>query len=183
MIGKKMKIESEKTYQSVLGYLWKTNPVEFTYPKFLNSFRNVLLIMPRNQQFHNQLNRWREKIIFALGTKSITMLSIGTQIEYLREWSQKPMLFTDTDINFAGIVSSRIIKDIMKNKFKFAIDLSPDFDLITAQIALRAKIPTRIGLVSGQTVNIGRKYFNILVSGDFKDGYEQLTKLLSAKGR
>ena len=174
-----MNIAESKSYRTILGYFWKTDPVEFTYPRFLDSFKKILLIMPRDKKSYNILNLWREKIILALGNKQIIVLSIGSQIESLHSWSQKPMLFTETDVNFASIVSSKIVKDIMKNRFQLAIDLSPDFDFITAQIALRAKIPTRIGIMSEKSISIGKKYFNIVVSGDFSHSYEQLVKLLS----
>ncbi len=173
-----MNIAESKSYQTILGYFWKTDPVEFTYPRFLDSFKKILLIMPRDKKSYNILNLWREKIISALEDKRITTLSIGSRIES-HSWSQRPMLFTETDVNFASIVSSRIVKDIMKNRFQLAIDLSPDFDFITAQIALRAKIPTRIGIMSDKSISIGKKYFNIVVSGDFSHSYEQLVKLLS----
>jgi len=173
----------KNTLQSIMSYYWKPNPVEFTYPKFIRTFKKVLIIIPRQEQTNENIADWCEKIIFALGKKQINILSIGTPVEEFREWSSQIIYFTDTDINFIGLVSSRVIQTIQKQRFKLVVDLSPDFDFITAQIGLRAKIATRIGLSSTQYLDIAKRYFNLVVCGNFSQNYEPLINMLFAGGR
>ncbi len=172
---------AKTTAQSILGTFWRTQSMEFTYPKLLRRYKKVLLIMPRNDSALHETNRWRERIILALGRKHVNVLSVGAPLEFLQQWSEEPLFFTDTDINFAGMVSSRVIGAVRKKNFKLVIDLSPDYDFVTAQIALRSKIPARIGMISNNSKTIAEKYFNIMVYSDFKQTYRPLVDLLSAK--
>jgi len=169
------------TAQSFLGTFWRTQPMEFTYPKLLRRYKKILLIMPRDDSALHETNRWRERIILALGRKHVNVLSVGASLEFLQQWSEDPLFFTGTDINLAGMVSARVISAVRKKNFKLVIDLSPDYDFVTAQIALRSKIPARIGMISDNSKTIARKYFNIIVHSDFRRGYQPLVDLLSAK--
>lgn len=119
-------------------------------------------------------------MLFALGNRNVVVLSIGAPLETAEQWSQNHIFFTDGDVNSVGLASVRVIDAVKKGRFKIAIDLSPDFDFTTAQVPLRAKIPTRIGIASETNLKIAERYFNILLRRNKQLNYENIATLISA---
>ncbi len=164
------------------GWLWRHRSAEFTFPRMMNGFEKVLLLLPRDVPSMKLVRRWRERILFSIGDKKVVVLSIGTPLEFAEEWSQKQLFFTDGDITPFGTASNRIIDAVRKENFKFAIDLSPDFDFITAQVPLRAKIPTRAGIIDSEKSAIGERFFNIIMQRSTRLNYENIAKFIGTNG-
>ena len=164
----------------LFAWLWRAQRAEFTYPRTMDKLDRVLIILPRRLDAVKLVRRWRERIIFAAGKRKIVPLSLAVPLEFLEEWSDEHLFFTDADVNSMGIASKRIIDAVKEGDFKLAIDLSPDFDFVTAQVPLRAKIPARIGIANEKTTRIGEKYFNILLCRSRQLDYENIAKLIGA---
>ena len=146
----------------------------------MSGTRKILLILPREHDAFELVHRWRERILFAAGNKAIVVLSIGAPLEYVQEWSPHHLFFTDSDINFIGLASRRVIGSVEKERFQLAIDLSPDFDFATAQVPLRAKIPARLGIADATNVAIAENYFNIVLCRSPQLDYENMAKLMES---
>ncbi len=165
---------------AVLGTLWRHKGETVKLP--VRSLGKLLMIFPRNPDEMKRLTYWRERILFLLHPAQIVVLSIGTPLEIAAEWSSEQLFFTDSDINMFGLISGHVIDAVKKWKFKSSIDLSPDFDFITAQIPLRAGIPTRFGISAHGKEKIVEKYFNIIFYRDEKLDYENVMNLFAQIG-
>ncbi len=167
---------------SILRMFWRNNPTEFTFPRVLKNLRKVLLILPRDKSSLLLARRWREKILSALGNKRAVILSIGAPLEEVEMWSQHYIFFTDGDVGNFDVISKRVIQAVRKENFKLAIDLSPDFDIITAQVPFRAKIPMRVGISDSAKKDVAEKYFNILYCRGSELNYNGIVSIFDTKG-
>lgn len=153
---------------------YRREPVEFTYPEGLRGAKRILAILPRDADAVREIPSFRERLLFSMGKRRIIPLSIGVPLEILAEWGAEHLYFTDTEVIWNGWVSRRVIDEVVKRNFSMCVDLSPKFDIITAQIPVRAKIPLRIGVWHR------RNFFNIslIASHDPKQFYRQIAYVL-----
>ena len=172
--------EFKKFLQRSCGSLWSVKRTQFNFPQLLEGGGKFLIVLPRNAENLSSLSHWRERLLFTIGSKEIIVLSIGVPLEYVQEWSGEYLFFTDSDINSLGLASQRVIDAVKRHNFKIAFNLSADFDFITAQIPLRAKIPFRMGIIEDGLKNLGEKFFNITLQRSQQIDYENIAKLLSA---
>ncbi len=161
------------------GAIWRARRVEFTYPTTLRRARRVLFLLPREGRAALAVQRWRERLLFALGAERVSVLALGTPLELVQKWSAEPMFFTDADIGYFGIVSGRVVEAVKAARFDVAVDLSPNFDFVTAQIPARAGIPVRIGLAAPDAAKISERFFNIVLFHEAECDYAKLAETLA----
>ncbi len=169
--------------QNLLSSLWRGRGMEFTYPRVVVDFHKVLVIFPRLAEHRKIAARWVDKIFGALKRKQVEFLDYRDDdaggVEFADNLSAERQIFSRRDVKFGVWVSPRVIGHLRRKKYTMALDLSPTFDFLTAQIPLRAGIPVRIGFAGD--AEGAEKFFNILFRG-FEGEYETLVKFLSAKG-
>lgn len=164
----------KQVIESSVPLFYGRGAVEFTYPKGLKKIKRVLAILPRDTSSIKEILSFKERLLFAMGKRKVVTLSIGVPLEIVEEWGTEYLYFTDSEVTMDNWVSKRVINEVRKHNFSMCVDFSSQFDVITAQVAIRAQIPLRIGVWHK------KDFFNIslIASSEPKQFYEQLAYIL-----
>lgn len=159
------------TLTNLALWFWKTEPIEFTYPAaVVEKVKKILLVFPRNG---NEKSAKASKIIDSLRPRQTEVLTFGGV-----EFTDIPtIMVNEKEIKFGHFISGEIINHIKQKEFDFVVDLSPQFDFVTAQLGLRAKIPLRAGF--GANYPWAHRFFNIIFKASPEDQFDLLVKFLS----